>query len=276
MAHHHVRQGLLIGVLGLHAADVRALAQHRHPVGHVQHLVELVGDDDQGLAVVLHVAHDGKQLVGLLGGQHGGGLVQDQDVGPAVQDLHDLHRLLLGHGHVIDLLIRVNVEAVPVADLLDLLPGLGQVQLPGHAQDDVFRGGEHVHQLEVLVDHADSQGEGVLGGGDGHRLAVDVDLSLVGEIDAGEHIHQGGLAAAVFTQQGQDLTLIQLQRNVLVGRYLAEALGDILHFNCAYVCQGSHPFFPGGRGAGGPSGFLFHRCYFTIILQRCKSLTAKK
>ena len=263
MAHHHVGQGLLVGVLGQHVAYVFALAEHGHPVGHVQHLVELVGDDDQGLAVVLHVAHHGKQLVGLLGGQHGGGLVQDQDVGPAVQDLHDLHRLLLGHGHIIDLLIRVNVEAVPVADFPDLLPGLGQVQLAGHAQDDVFRGGKDIHQLEMLMDHADAQGKGVLGGGDGHRLAIDVDLPLVGEVDAGEHIHQSGLAAAVFTQQGQDLTLIELQRNVLVGRYLAEALGDILHFNCAYICQGSHPFFfPPGRGAGGPPVF----CSITSIL----------
>ena len=43
--------------------------------------VELVGDDDQGLAVGLHVAHDGEQLVRLLRGQHGGGLVQNQNIG---------------------------------------------------------------------------------------------------------------------------------------------------------------------------------------------------
>ena len=108
----------------------------------------------------------------------------------------------------------------------------------------LVNGGEQVHQLEVLVDHADAQVEGVLGGGDGHRLSVDVDLPLIGEIDAGEHIHQGGLAAAVFTQQGQDLTFVQLKVHIFVGDDLAaESLGDILHFDCAFFFQGCHPFF---------------------------------
>ena len=61
-------------------ADVLALAQHGHAVGDLQHLVQLMRDDDEGLAVGLHVAHDGEELVRLLRGQHGGGLVQDEDV----------------------------------------------------------------------------------------------------------------------------------------------------------------------------------------------------
>ena len=39
VAHHHIRQGLLVGVLGGHVTDIFALAEHRHPVGDVQHLV---------------------------------------------------------------------------------------------------------------------------------------------------------------------------------------------------------------------------------------------
>ena len=135
---HHVRQGLLVGVLGEHIADVLALAQHRHPVGDLQHLVELVGDDDQGLTVRLHVAHDGEELIGLLGGQHRGGLIQNQDVSAAIEDLDDLHGLLLGHGHIVDLHVGVDVEAVLFADILDLLPGLVDVQLALQAQDDVL------------------------------------------------------------------------------------------------------------------------------------------
>ena len=50
-AHHHVGQGLLVGVLGVHGADVLALAQHRDPVGHRHDLVELVGDEEDGLAL---------------------------------------------------------------------------------------------------------------------------------------------------------------------------------------------------------------------------------
>ena len=112
MADHHVGQGLLIGVLRLHVADVFALAEDG--------LMQLVRDDDEGFAVGLHVAHDLEQLVRLLRRENGGRLVEDQDVGAAIEHLDDLDGLLLRDGHVIDLLVGVDVKAVPVADLPDL------------------------------------------------------------------------------------------------------------------------------------------------------------
>ena len=78
---------------------------------------------------VLHVAHDLEELVGLLRGQNGGGLVEDQNIRAAIKHLDDLDGLLLRNGHVVNLLVGVDVEAVFVADLLDLLGGLGEVQL---------------------------------------------------------------------------------------------------------------------------------------------------
>ena len=209
--------------------------------------MELVGDDDEGLAVRFHVPHDLEQLIRLLRGQYGSRLVQNQDIRPPVEYLYDLHRLLLGNGHIVDLLIRVNVEAVFLTDLPDLFSGLHQIQLSLQTQNDVLRGGEHIHQLEVLMDHADAQIERILGGGDGHRLAVDVDLALIGEIDAGKHIHQRGLAAAVFAQQRQDLALAQFQIHGVVGHDLSKALCHVFHFNRICSFQGSHPFFF-GRG----------------------------
>ena len=53
----------------------------------------------------------------------------------------------------------------------------------------------------MLVDHTDAVFERILGGGDRDGFAVNVDLPLVGEIDAGEHVHQRRLAAAVFAEQ---------------------------------------------------------------------------
>ena len=244
-AHHHVGELLGIGVLGRHIADILALAQDGHPVGHVHHLVELVGDDDDGLAVGLHIAHDGEQLFRFLRGQHGGGFVQDQDIRPAVQHLDDLQGLLLGDGHIAHQLVGVHVEAVAVADLPHLAAHFLQVQ-PATAfqpQHDVFGRGEHVHQLEMLMDHADAQVERVVGRGDGDLFAVDEDLAAVGEVDAGEHVHQCGLAGAVFAQQGQDLALVDGQRDLVVGHDGAESLGDIFHLNSARLFQMPHPFF---------------------------------
>ena len=204
-------------------------------------------DDDDGLSGVAHIAQHGEKLVRLLRGEHGGGLVQNEDVRPAVEHLDDLDGLLLRNGHVVDLLIGVDVEPVFVADLFDLFAGFGNVELAFKAEDDILRCGEKINELEVLVDHTDAKVESVLGRGDGDGLVVDIDLSLIGEVDAGEHIHQRGLAAAVFAQQGQDLTLMQLQTDRFVRHDLSEALGDVSQFDC--VCQASHPFCLGIRSA---------------------------
>jgi len=238
-AHHHVGHLADVGVLCAHVAHEGAPAQHGHPVGHVHDLVEFVGDYHHGLARVPHVAQHGKQLVRLLRGENGGGFVQNEDVRAPVQHLHYLHGLLLGHGHVVDLLVWVHLEAVGVADLPH--PPCGGLYVQSarllQPQNDILRGGEHVHQLEVLVYHADAQVEGVLGRTDGYRLVVDVDLALVRVVDAGEHVHKRGLAAAVFTQQRQNLALVNVQPALVVCRHRSEALGDVSHF---YGCLRVH------------------------------------
>ena len=198
-------------------------------VGELLHLVHLVRDDDHGLAVIAHVAQHGKELFGLLRGQHGSRLVEDQDVRAAVEHLDDLHRLLLGNGHIVDLLLRVDLEAVGGADLADLLRRALEVELAGQAEHDVLGGGEHVHELEMLVDHADAEIKGVLGGADDDLFAVYGDRALIREVDAGEHVHQRGLAAAVFAQQGQDLAAVDIEPAFVVGDDGAEALRDVTH-----------------------------------------------
>ena len=232
LADHHFGQHILVGLGGIDGTDVLAAAENGHAVGECQDLVELMGDDDDRFPVVPHTAQDREQHLGLLGSQHGGGLVQNQDVGVAVEDLDDLHRLLLRYRHFVDLLVGVHVEPVALGDLLHAGLGLGAgvARLILDAQDDVLGGGEDVDQLEVLVDHTDLMGEGILGGGDDHLTAVHQNGSLVGEIDAGDHVHEGGLTAAVLTENGQDLTVVDLQGDVLVGLDASEAFGNILHF----------------------------------------------
>ena len=72
-----------------------------------------------------------------------------------------------------------------------------------HGKGDVFGGGEHIHQFEVLVDHADAQIAAHRGERMVTALSLHVDLALIGVVDAGDHVHQGRLAAAVFPQQGR-------------------------------------------------------------------------
>ena len=104
-AHHHVGELLWVGLGSGDVADVLALAQHRHAVGNLHNLVKLVGDDDDGLAVGLHIAHDLEETLGLLGRQNGGGLVENQNIGAAVEYLDNLHGLLFRDGHIVNFLI---------------------------------------------------------------------------------------------------------------------------------------------------------------------------
>ena len=112
---------------------------------------------------------------------------------------------------------------------------------------DILGSRKDVDELEVLVDHADVQIKCVLRGADLHFLPIHEDLAFVGIVDAGEHVHKSRLAAAVFAEQGQNLTLMQLQTDRFVRHDLSEALGDVSQFDC--VCQARHPFCLGIRSA---------------------------
>ncbi len=209
--------------------------------------MQLVRDDNDSLAVGAHVAQHVKELVRLLRRQNGGRLVEDQHVGPAVEDLDDLDGLLLRDRHVVDLLRRVDVKAVAVTDLLHLPVRRGHVELLPvvQAKHDVLRCCEHVDQLVVLMDHADLVVERVFRAADRDGLPADQDLSAVREINSGQHVHQRRLAAPVFAEQRQNFAVVDRQADVVIGHHTAEALRNVSQFHCANSFQGCHPFFSG-------------------------------
>ena len=89
----------------------------------------------------------------------------------------------------------------------------------------------HRSEHEVLMDHADMQGRGVIGVADLDFLAVLFDDALLRLVKAEQHAHQGGLACAVFAQQGVNFSTAELQRHIVVGLDAGEFLGDVQHFN---------------------------------------------
>lgn len=120
MAYHHIGHFGDGGILRQHTADVLAVSEYSHSVGQRFDFMHFMGNDDDSLAVISHFPEDVKQLLGLLRCQYGGRLIQDQNIRTTVQYLYDLYRLLLGYGHIIDLLLRVHFKTVFIADLLDL------------------------------------------------------------------------------------------------------------------------------------------------------------
>ena len=103
-------------VVGADRGDGGAATDHGDLVGDGEHLVELVGDEDEGEALVLELAQVAEELVDLLRHQHRGRLVEDDDLGAAVEDLEDLHALALADAELLDQLVGVEVEAVGVGD----------------------------------------------------------------------------------------------------------------------------------------------------------------
>ena len=108
-AHHHVGQGLLVGVAGVHRADVAALAENGNAVGHLHDLVELVGNEEDALPLGGEILHDLHQLVDLLRGQHRSGLVKDQDLVVPVEHLEDLGALLHADGDILHLRVQIHL-----------------------------------------------------------------------------------------------------------------------------------------------------------------------
>ena len=108
------------------------------------------------------------------------------------------------------------------------------------------------------MNHTDAIGKGILGGTDQRLLAIDENPALIGKIDAGEHIHERCLAAAVFPQQSQNFALVDIQPHPVIGQHRAKPFGNVPHLHSGFLFfQKDHSFSempsPGGRwpAAGG-------------------------
>ena len=87
-----------------------AVAQDRDALRDAHHLVELVADEHGRLASVAELADDAEQAVGLLGREHRGGLVEDEQLRAAVERPQDLDPLEVADRELVDALARVDRE----------------------------------------------------------------------------------------------------------------------------------------------------------------------
>ena len=94
------------------------------------------------------------------------------------------------------------------------------------AEMDVFRDREGLHQLEMLVHHADAGGDRLHRRREGRRVAVDDDLTGIRLIDAGEDVHEGRFAGAVLAQQRMDFAGANFEIDVRIGDDAGKMLGD--------------------------------------------------
>ena len=147
-----------------------AAAHNRQPVGDLHDFVELVGDEDDGVALILEVNQLLEQFGRLLRGQNGGRLVENQNLRAAHEGFENLDLLLHADRNVDDLCLGLYMQVKPLSILLRDFNCLCVVDkkplLRYHAEDHVLRDRQARNQHEVLMDHADAVGDGDRGGGE--------------------------------------------------------------------------------------------------------------
>ena len=235
-ADHHGGQLFHRGVFCFHRPDVFPLAQNRTAVSHSHDLRQLMADKEDGFSFCGKVPHDLHQFFDLLRGQHGCGLVKDQDLVVTVQHLEDLGALLHTNGDIFDLRVRIHLEAILFRKGDDFLPCLFLLQESKgadrfNAHDDVVQDCEALHQFEMLMHHADAQVVGVVGIVDPDLDSVLFDRSFFRLIQAEKHAHQSGFTRAVFSQKRMDLPMPELKRDIIVGDDPRESFCNMQHFN---------------------------------------------
>ena len=236
---------------GGNLADHGALAHDGHAVGDGHDFAELVGDEDDGFPLVAQATQHLEQRVGFLRGQHGRGLVEDEDFGAAVEGLEDFHALLEADGQLGDNRVERDVERVVAGELFEFGPGAGETAGEEASaldtEDDVFEHREIFHEHEMLVHHADAGGDGGLRRTEVDAAAVHPNLAGVGAVKAVDDVHQRRLAGAVLTDEAVDAAAGDGKGNRAVGVDGAEALVDRAEFE-----RGSRG--RRGRGAGALDG----------------------
>ena len=103
---HHLRQLAGVDLRRCGGPHGVAASHDRDPVGNREHLVELVRDEDDGLALIGELTYRIEELVDLLGHQNRRRLVEDEDLRPPIEDLDDLDPLSLPHRQRLDPLAR--------------------------------------------------------------------------------------------------------------------------------------------------------------------------
>mgnify|MGYP007097192913 CR=1 FL=1 len=209
-----------------------------------------MADEDDGLAHFFQCPDVFAELLRLLRRQDGGGLVQNDILRVTHQHLQDLDALLLAHRHAAHGLLRVQLDAVCAARLLNvgqrrrLVDGAAPAGWLG-AHNGVLPDLQRGHQHEMLIHHADTAGAGVLRAAQLYRPAVQTDLARGGLQRAAENIHQGGLSRTVLAHDGVYRALFEGDVHILQCELAKEVLGDpahgdSLHIPCPFM-QGPAP-----------------------------------
>ena len=119
-ANHELGELPSVHTLGVNGGDRRPAADDGDVVGDREHLVEFVRDEEHCQALALELAKVGEQFVDFLRDEDGRRLVENEDLGPAVEHLEDLHALPITDPEIGDEVVRLNLKSVLEGNAADL------------------------------------------------------------------------------------------------------------------------------------------------------------
>jgi hypothetical protein len=171
-------------------AHQATVAQHRHPVGDLEDLVEKMRDEDDAKAALLERAHDIEHQFDLLAVEAGGRLIEDEHLSRQVDRAgnrdHLLHRDRIAFETARDIdveaKLRQHLAGAPVhraaryqAEPRRLVP-----------EAEVFRHRKIGQQIDLLVHRPDAVTLGVDRAFGIDDLAIEQDVAAIAPIGAGQ------------------------------------------------------------------------------------------
>ena len=212
----------------------RAVPQHHDPLADLQHLGELVADEEHRHPVRLEPPDDLQQPAHLALRQRGGGLVHDDEARVGRQRSADRHELLVRDRQRLDPsaerqldadalqhLGRAGAHAAPAVEARALRP-LG-------LERDVLGHGEVREEAEVLEDDLDARRARHARRDPALGAAVEEHLPLIVALHAHEHLDEGGLARPVLAREAHRLAGADRQVHRVERGDRAVALGHAAH-----------------------------------------------
>ena len=185
-----------------------------------------MGDEDAGdVDLVVQAPEPVPELLADLGIDRAEGLVEQQHPGLGGERPGECDPLALAAGELRGVAVPEALQAHQGEELGDprglaLAPGALDVEPEG----DVL-GDRHVAEERVVLEHEpDAPGAGVQVVG---APAVEPDLAGIGRFEAGDDAQDGALAAPGGAEEGDELAARDLQRDVVDGEEVVEALGEV-------------------------------------------------
>ena len=228
-AGHQLGDALLVHLAHRPGPDLPPVADDRHPLGDLHHLVEPVRDEDDGDAIGLQPCHDRQKAVHLGAGQRGGGLVHEDEPRLGGEAAGDGGDLALGDREVREGGVEIEFEIEALQDRRRDGPHPAPAHQPQRRAErirdgDVLGHGQVREQRQVLEDHLDPERLGLGGIERQHRRPVDLDVAGGRRVHACHGLDQGRLAATVLPHEAMHLARAHVPVHLRKRLHAAEPL----------------------------------------------------